>query len=946
MGSSASRNLKGPRQDGETWHRSISSSSATVAPMPQSTVVVDAAGEAVESPRATKVPEEDGSILAHVKDGVHLIAEGIRHLAEDIEDERDGEELIGTPHEMNTGAHPDIFEPDTEEEIKKEEQVGHLEIIDLADYSKAGCNRIGMRFYHKVSFSISWQEHLYSGQNTRHQASLASVASVARIKHKKFAEAISAVARGLPPADCNLFKFPLLQPKDDTREAFTPTEDQISILGRIFKALVHHPIFEKRDATGACITLALLVANTPHSVGLCMELFQLNPKLLLLAHDNSGRFLGENVLHILAVNRRQRELSQALAIAASRLSKEERKQLLTQHACGPFFSEKPRLFYGSTPVAFMAVFGCRVSLQMLLNDRRIAFAIDLNQNECRKTGFLPIHAVVACGSELMYDFLISKKVPPVRRANAQSKIRVRSGSIFPLPLNPLQLAVRMGNQRMCLHVIKAQCCAVTWVWGPTTRYKLDLMGIDSSTVKGRGGGVDVMELIGRPNAPMSAREMLLDDFMNGLLHDLFRRKWRRFARWYNLMLRAFDTLLLALQFAIAFNLKQEPERADRVVLPIVAIFTVSAMTILELRTIVVWYKANSRQQRNDWEIVQKLCRWLGSFNVYRKMTVYVISFVALLLILRSRDDSHPNGEGDEPVWGLLGIANFLLISSLLQELFVPWPTMGVFAIIIESVIPDTWVWVVFNSLYVIAFWSTLYILYPRAGAGILDQVEEFNSLGQSFKTAWDVGFHVSSFEISFEDFEHLAYWAKGVWCLFALTYYSMMLMIAVLLIRLLMAMLTARFNRINAMAQLEWRHRLAQHVLRAELMWPLGNTWAVEADPFDVNEDGQPKHYVYLTEEMGGSAKSIFQPKQDEVATLATKVNAVSLALQAANVVILEQERLLNDVMAKIDHIKFDGYEPHARHERQGSSSEMVLPPSKPPAMVPPQVTSTDDEFR
>lgn len=56
---------------------------------------------------------------------------------------------------------------------------------------------------------------------------------------------------------------------------------------------------------------------------------------------------------------------------------------------------------------------------------------------------------------------------------------------------------------------------------------------------------------------------------------------------------------------------------------------------------------------------------------------------------------------------------------------MPWPAMGVFAIIIESVIPDTWVWFVFNSLYVMAFWSTLYILYPRAGTGMLHGVSKF-----------------------------------------------------------------------------------------------------------------------------------------------------------------------------------------------------------------------------
>lgn len=102
---------------------------------------------------------------------------------------------------------------------------GHLEIVELANYN-VGCNHIGLHFYHKVSFSIGWHERLYSG----HSRSLASITASARRcesvpespVHKAgrmaFADAIDAVLRGLPPGDCNLYKFPQVKPKDAGKE--------------------------------------------------------------------------------------------------------------------------------------------------------------------------------------------------------------------------------------------------------------------------------------------------------------------------------------------------------------------------------------------------------------------------------------------------------------------------------------------------------------------------------------------------------------------------------------------------------------------------------------------------------------------------------------------------------------------------------------------------------
>ena len=58
----------------------------------------------------------------------------------------------------------------------------------------------------------------------------------------------------------------------------------------------------RRDASGGLVTHALLIANTPQSIRLAMDIFARWPRLLTYGHAQ-GFFTGEHALHILAVNR-------------------------------------------------------------------------------------------------------------------------------------------------------------------------------------------------------------------------------------------------------------------------------------------------------------------------------------------------------------------------------------------------------------------------------------------------------------------------------------------------------------------------------------------------------------------------------------------------------------------------------------------------------------------
>lgn len=66
------------------------------------------------------------------------------------------------------------------------------------------------------------------------------------------------------------------------------------------------------------------------------------------------------------------------------------------------------------------------------------------------------------------------------------------------------------------------CALCVWYrWGPLSSIMFSLAEIDSSGL----GGNDLMELVLMPDAPTSTRQMLLDTFMDGMLHKLFKAKW-------------------------------------------------------------------------------------------------------------------------------------------------------------------------------------------------------------------------------------------------------------------------------------------------------------------------------------------------------------------------------------------------------------------------------------
>jgi hypothetical protein len=247
------------------------------------------------------------------------------------------------------------------------------------------------------------------------------------------------------------------------------------------------------------------------SLQLVYTLFTINPRLMLLAHvaphpwpkGSMAQFLGENCMHIAAVNRQERLLCAMISLSEG-MYPADRAALFSSKCEGPFFMREPQCFYGGSVLAFAAVHGLKKAVK-LLTGRMQRFTGGLNgvssskrelpEHYCRLTGFLPIHAVVACNRVEEADFLTREYLEDEgdsltfeHRADPHQKTKIPS-----LPglaghhllglsgMTPLQLAVRLGHTEMFRHLLRWHHTEILWEWGERRAYSINLREIDSPT---------------------------------------------------------------------------------------------------------------------------------------------------------------------------------------------------------------------------------------------------------------------------------------------------------------------------------------------------------------------------------------------------------------------------------------------------------------------------------
>lgn len=120
-------------------------------------------------------------------------------------------------------------------------------------------------------------------------------------------------------------------------------------------------------------------------------------------------------------------------------------------------------------------------------------------------------------------------------------------------MSPLQLSAKRGLRFMYQHIMKREHTIILWTWGPVTQYQINLDGIDSS---GEGAS-DVMEILTREDAALVTKEFILDDFMAGFMHTLFRQKWCKFGLTLHIILSLLDAAVVAIVFYLCVAVKQE-----------------------------------------------------------------------------------------------------------------------------------------------------------------------------------------------------------------------------------------------------------------------------------------------------------------------------------------------------------------------------------------------------
>ena len=188
----------------------------------------------------------------------------------------------------------------------------------------------------------------------------------------------------------------------------------------------------------------------------------------------------------------RRGVPAAGSIARLRLANNQYSNLLNVQTTGAFFRASPQMFYGSTIMGFLASFGLlRAMVHVTDYDESLFFGTRRLANEanaCKMTGFLPIHCAVANGQLRMYDCLTGARnhlalVPgECRVVNSQvvnSDLRTTHSNFEQWSgLTPLQLAAKLGDNRMCQHILRKRL-KLNWKWGPLKSYRMSLEDIDS-----------------------------------------------------------------------------------------------------------------------------------------------------------------------------------------------------------------------------------------------------------------------------------------------------------------------------------------------------------------------------------------------------------------------------------------------------------------------------------
>ena len=564
---------------------------------------------------------------------------------------------------------------------------------------------------------------------------------------------------------------------------------------------------------------------------------------------------------------------------------------MSTHAAGPFFDAPPMKYYGGSLLGYLSAFGLKGPVALILASPNVDASVFLNDGQyaCGKTGFMPLHAAVANGRDVMFDYLIGRSVKlddacrmalydtddkgdgkgvkgyiTLKAAKAATySVRTAITSDPSLSgLTPLQLAAQLGDHRMCKHILCARLI-FNWRWGPLTSYKMELTEIDSSSE----GGNDIMEVVASLDATPMTRELLLDTFMQGFLHELFLSKWRRFAGSIYYLLRTIDFAYLLVVLYQGFVLKQNPY-ANVTPATYASLALASVLAFVEFSACFLWWRNESqydmRSLRSTWRKLRALWRWMSGFKTEMRVTSYIASITGCVIFLRIVPNLNPKTGLPtelELIFLFYAYACYGHFRSLMQSLFVSpsFPSLGVHLITIEKMFAnDVMTFLIFLFLYMFNYFTSMFITFPKSGtvsgaefdlskgleeasgtstgswdpladASEIDNVipdavnplAPFDDVVQAFSAIYNMAIFGVRFATNL-DLPTLQAFNTMQWLNFIVFFFHhtmFAIMCLTLLVRLLMAMMTNTFQSVKKSALLEWRLMIARAVLRHELLY-------------------------------------------------------------------------------------------------------------------------------
>jgi hypothetical protein len=705
----------------------------------------------------------------------------------------------------------------------------------------------------------------------------------------------------LPAGSCNLYLYPIATLAGKTAPL---TGSLLEALSEIILGTPDH-ILHVPDAVGALPIHAVLVANNPAAIGLAMEFYRATPEYMLMIHQPPGPFIGENCLHVLAVNSYEDEICECVELAMTRLDVDKQTALFTSQSAGVFFENPPQNFYGGTPLAYACCFCLKRAVAVMINTGLVG--LNVQEDRCVVSGFLPLHAVVANGLKDMYNWLTTGKGKPGEPTLEEAQLADTTQVVMDRRLtamgmahtSPMQLAAVLGYPKMFTFVLRKQT-NVLWKWGPVTQYEIDLDGVDSAG----DTECDVMEIIGRLDCKKETQEMLLDSFMQGSIHKLYEEKWYRYGAPIHYIKLVMHLMYLGQLAWMAFSLKSNPmETTNSKTNPALLLGFLVIIVIDEVNVWRLWWE-NAGETNSISMKFYDAYMWASSFQIDLRMFGYMCTMGACVLILQSpvwTDDPPDEGETERRLLksrggdggggggggdGLISTSgNFggsayheltMLLTAiglftkgfwLQYNILTPFQRLGVFMLSVSRMLrQDILTFMILFAFFIANFYCLLYITYPREGEESLPFAQQFNDPWVALQAVISLAFLGDSMSLILqpEDLAALTSWQRLNIVVFIVVYVFYILMSIILLLNLLIAMLGNTFTAVYDQSTLEWRLMFARYVLRLELsarslaIWELRVGTPTLAGKFTISFQD-----VAANAEGGGASGNPFEDFED-----------------------------------------------------------------------------------